>query len=294
MKTYVNFTRRLLGFAGLASLLALQPPSTLLCSSSDPSRSLECLRAGRAKTPPHGANIPKEKAEAFFGELPLSFEANHGQADSQVKFLSRGSNYNVYLTAKEAVMEFRPTPDGSSQNSSRRLVNASMQTSVVRMKPLGANAGARPVAVDEMSRKTNCFIGGDPSRWRANIPSYARVKYEDIYPGVDMVFYGKQRQFEYDFVVAPRADFKLIRIEFEGARRIRITSSGELVVETPAGEIRHRRPVAYQHSGNGRRVIPARYVIKNRTVGFEVARYDRSKQLTIDPVVSYSTYLGGA
>lgn len=293
MKAKMNSIGRLIGLACIAGWLALQSPAVLLNSSTNP-RSLEYLRADPATPPPPGAYIAKEKAAEFYSELPLRFEANDGHADSEVKFLARGRGYNVYLTAKEAVMEFPPAPSASSQNSKRRSVNASTQSSIVRMKPVGARAGSRIVALDELPGKTNCFIGSDPNRWRAGIPSYARVKYEDIYPGVDMVLHGKQRQFEYDFVVAPGADFKAISMRFEPARKIRISGSGDLVIETPAGEIRHRKPVAYQHSGNSRSVIPARYVIHtNRSVGFEIARYDKNRQLIIDPVVSYSSYLGG-
>jgi photosystem II stability/assembly factor-like uncharacterized protein len=291
MKAVVNITKCLVGLACLASLLALQGLSELPDFSSNQSPAVDRLRAVQTTTSPPGTKLSNQQAEAVYGDLPLSFEANYGQTDPEVRFLSRGCGYNLYLTPKEAVMEFCSVSRSSSHH---RSTNASAQSSVVRMKPMGANPLARLVGLDEMPGKTNIFIGRDPNRWRAGIPNYARVKYADIYPGVDMVFYAKQRQLEYDLIVAPGADFKAIRMRFGDARKIQIARSGDLIIETPAGEVRHRKPVVYQHSGNSRDVIPARYVIHaDRSVGFELAPYDNNRQLIIDPVVSYSTYLGG-
>jgi Beta-propeller repeat len=294
VKSKMNSIGRLLGLACIAGWVALQSHAALMNSSTNPG-SVEYPRANPPTSPPPGGHIAKEMAVKFYSELPLRFEANVGHADSEVEFIARGRGYNVYLTAKEAVMEFPLAPSPSSQSSRDCSINAGTQSSIVRMKAVGARAGSRIVALDELPGKSNCFIGNDPNTWRADITTYARVKYEQIYPGVDMVFHGKQRQLEYDFIVAPGADFKVIRMNFDDAPKIHISRSGDLVLETPAGELRHRKPTVYQQSGNSRSVIRARYIIRtNRSVGFEIGPYDKNKQLIIDPVVSYATYLGGA
>lgn len=110
-----------------------------------------------------------------------------------------------------------------------------------------------------------------------------------------MIYYGNQRQLEYDFKLAPGADFKAIRVRYDGAQRIRIDDSGDLVSEISAGEIRQRRPVVYQEEEGARREIAGRYALKSeREVGFEIGSHDKSKPLIIDPTLTYSTYLGGS
>jgi photosystem II stability/assembly factor-like uncharacterized protein len=211
-----------------------------------------------------------------------------------VKFLSRGCGYNLYLTAKEAVMQFR-APTNPSSDARRHSENANQQSSAVRMKLVGANAGARIVAIDELPGKSNYFTGNDPKKWRTNVPSYSRVKYQNTYPGVDLVFYGDQRQLEYDFIVAPGADFKQVRLVFDGAGRIRLDGSGDLVIETSLGEFRQRKPVIYQEASGAKQPVPGGYAIRGeREVGFELGDYDRGRAVVIDPVLVYSTSIGGS
>ena len=123
-----------------------------------------------------------------YGKLPLSFEANQGQTDSQVKFVSRGTGYSLFLTSTEAVLSLK-APSSSAV--------------VLKMKLVGANPSPQLTGRDELPGKSNYFIGNDPSKWRTNVTTYAKVKYADVYPGVDLVYYGNQRQLEYDFLVAP-------------------------------------------------------------------------------------------
>ena len=142
--------------------------------------------------------------------------------------------------------------------------------------------------------RANYFIGNDPDKWRTNVPTYAKVQYQDVYPGVDLVYYGNQRQLEYDLVVGPGADPAAIALSFEGVKGLRIDAQGDLVLDTPGGEVRQHKPLVYQEVDGVRREIAGAYVLNaERQVGFQVAAYDASQPLIIDPVLVYSTYLGG-
>lgn len=285
MKFKKNSIGYVFGFAFLACCAALQAPSHLVYSSSEPSRSV--------------AHSISDVASKSYGDLPLSFEVNRGQTDSKVKFLSRGSGYNLYLTANEAVIGVHVAGAAGASSAStastrafpkgrqRPLPTDSVHSSFVRMKLVAASAGTEIIGLDELPGKSNYFIGRDPKKWRLNVPNYSRVKYKNAYPGVDVVFYGKGRQLEYDFKVAPGASFKPIRIAFDGARRVLLDDSGDLVIETPAGEIHQRKPVIYQQSGDEIRAISGWYVIAGESeVAFEVGDYDQTRALVIDPCSS--------
>jgi len=235
--------------------------------------------------------------------LPLSFEANHGQTDSRVKFLSRTSGYSLFLTGDEAVLVLRNRKPacrqgedwGSGLHAEVRL-GCGKASGVLRMKLRNANPAARVTGLDELAGTSNYFIGNDPAKWRAGVPTYAKVKYEGIYSGIDLVYYGNQRQLEYDFIVVPGADPRRIAFEVSGAKRIRRDAQGDLVLTMKTGEdeIRWHKPVVYQEKDGARQLVAANYAItdKNR-VGFEVAKYDARRPLYIDPLI-YSTYLGGS
>ena len=233
-----------------------------------------------------------------FGKLPLSFEANRGQTDSQVRFLSRGPQHTLLLAPTEAVLIFitREHPEGvEGQATKAKLAKPRPATrTALRMTFLGANPDARVTGREELPGKANYFIGNDPAGWRTNVPTYARVHYEDLYPGIDLVYYGNQRQLEYDFVVRPGADPRRIALGFRGAQRLEVDPQGDLVLHTAAGAIRQRKPIIYQEVAGRRVEIPGDYVLRDgQRVGFHVAAYDTSLPLIIDPVLSYSTYLGG-
>ena len=255
-----------------------------------------------AKTP--AASEP-QLAEAY-GKLPLSFEANQGQTDNRVDFLSRGSGYTLFLTANEAVLSLsslqssqraqRMTSNFLSASSAPSPVNdPNPQSTVVRMKLVGANPSPRVSGLEELPGKSNYFLGNDPDKWRTNVPHYAKVQYKDVYPGVDLVYYGNQRQLEYDLVVGPEADPGAIALSFEGVEKLRIDAQGDLLLDTPDGEVRQHKPLVYQEADGVRREIAGAYVLSGeRQVSFQVAAYDASQPLIIDPVLVYSTYLGGS
>ena len=221
---------------------------------------------------------------------PLHFEPNQGQARDDVKFLSRGQGYGVYLTANEALLVLSPPASAdrgscAANDVARRVLRMSLRHSEKTPAVRGT---------EEQLGKANYFTGADASKWRTNIPTYARVRYSEVYPGIDLVYYGNERQLEYDFVLAPGADPRKIELQFDGADRVEIDANGDLVLHACGREIRQPKPVVYQEA-NGRRELTGGYVRtgKNR-IGFEVAAYDRSLPLVIDPMVlTYGTYLGG-
>ncbi|MFL6273828.1 MAG: SBBP repeat-containing protein [Blastocatellia bacterium] len=222
----------------------------------------------------------RARLDEAYGKLPLSFEANRGQIDSRVQFISRSSAATLFLTADEAVLALSP-PHAT--------------TAAVRMKMLKANPAARPEGLEPLAATANYFTGRDPNHWHTDVPTFARVQYGDVYPGISLVYYGNQRQLEYDFVVAAGSDPRPIKLGFTGARRLRISAEGDLVLRVAGGEMRFHKPVAYQETDGGKRMVEARYQLKGRReVGFALGAYDHSKRLVIDPVLSYSTYLGGS
>jgi hypothetical protein len=226
--------------------------------------------------------------------LPLSFEANQGQSDSRVRYLARGPGYTVFLTKEEAVLALKPGADRSRSRGGEASHQPS-QGAVVRIQPVGINPGAGIQPLERLPGTSNYFIGADPARWRTGIPTYAKVKYEGIHPGIDLVYYGNQRQLECDFIVAPGADPSTIGLAFQGIEGLELGSQGDLVLKVKDGEVRMHKPVVYQVVGDRRQELPGEYVLRdNNQVGFVVATYDTSKPLVIDPVLSFSTYLGGS
>jgi hypothetical protein len=235
-----------------------------------------------ATAPDAGRNdVESQQLAKAYGQLPLGFEQNRGQADSRVRFLSRGSGYSLALTPDSAVLALQSAM-GSADS--------------MQMKLVGANAEANPVGLDELPGKSNYFIGNDPKKWHRNVPTYSRVKYERVYPGVDLVYYGNRGQLEYDFVVGPGADPRRIELEVasDSSAKPRIDSNGDLLLKLGGGELRFRKPLVYQGSGENRSQVDGRFVVRSGNhVGFEVAGYDSTKPLVIDPAITYSSYLGG-
>jgi hypothetical protein len=220
-----------------------------------------------------------------YENLPLSFEINRGQADQQVRFISRNDGYDLSISPTEALLIFT--------NSSPALACASSPPSILRMTLLGANSNAPAVGLEQLHCKTNYFIGNDPKAWRADVPAYSKVKCRDVYPGVDLVYYGTKGQLEYDFIVSAGSSYQSITMRFEGADNVSLNKEGDVVIGTATGEFHHRRPVAYQENNGLKSVVAARYSLRNSgEVGFEIGAYDAEQPLIIDPVLSYSTYFG--
>ena len=221
-----------------------------------------------------------------FANLSEAFEVNHGITDPRVDYLAHGPGHTLFLRADEAVVELAGRTKAAKKRHNR----------VVRMKLLGADRRIRPDAHDLQSGRSNYFIGNDPREWRTNVPQYGRIEYRNVYPGISVVYHATHQQLEYDFVVDAGADLNRIRLAFEGAEKIRVDRNGDLVLETGDGEIRQRNPMIFVEDTEGKR-LPShgRYVIRgSREVGFEVEGYDRHTRLIIDPVLTFSSYLGGS
>jgi uncharacterized protein DUF11/beta-propeller repeat-containing protein len=220
---------------------------------------------------------------AAFGHLPLSFEPNQGQEDGRVKFLARGTGYGLYLTSTEAVMAFGGSPSRQSDSSA------------IEMRFGGANPNAEIAGSDQLPGHSNYFIGNDPSRWHRNIPQFARVAYRNVYPGIDLAFYGRQGRLEYDFEVNPGSDPGQIQLNLAGADSLSLAPNGDLVLVKDGRELRFQAPHVYQKSGRDEQPVRGSFVLRgNQQVAFQVSDYDRSRTLVIDPIFVYSTYLGGS
>ena len=216
---------------------------------------------------------------AGYGDLPLAFEVNEGQVASQVDFLARGGGYMLALAPSGAVLNLRNDAGGD----------------VLNLQFAGSNPLAQVVGRDKLITKTNYLIGSDPSQWRTEISNYGKVEYQDIYAGIDLVYYGNQGQLEYDFIVAPGVDPGIIQLSFQGAEQILLDPQGNLVLRTSGGDVVQDAPVIYQALNGVRQSVTGQFVLMgDHQVGFEIGTYDQSRTLVIDPILSYSTYLGGS
>jgi hypothetical protein len=251
------------------------------------------------------------RAQEAYGKVGMSFEANQGQTEDEVKFLARGAGYTLFLTSTEAVFVlaredaanarasgYADPRSGNDPNSSRRPVPSSPDSTppaVLRMKLAGANSRPAVLGLEELEGKVNYFIGNDAAKWHTDIPTFGRVHYASVYDGVDLVYYGNQQQLEYDFVVRPGANYNHIALGFEGASKVQVdAASGDLLLQVGETTLRQQKPMVYQEVNGERKEIESGYMLKGAgSVGFDVGAYDRGKPLVIDPVLVYSTYLGG-
>jgi len=243
----------------------------------------------------------KQRLVQEYGNLPLSFEANQGQTDPKVKFLSRGPGYQLFLLPNQAVLTIEERHKAKSEkkfgifhSSEEQRERDSVQIETLSMALVGGARNARVTGIEEMQGKSNYFVGNDPAKWRTNVANYAKVRYHDVYPGIDLIYHGSQQQLEYDFVVAPGADAQQIRWRISGAKKLELSPEGDVVLATSGEPVRLRKPVIYQESGGKRTEIDGSFVLAAKnTVKFRVGKYDATQPLIIDPVLAYSTLLGG-
>ncbi len=249
---------------------------------------LSATLAAYAMAPPDKA-VQGLTISSSFATLPRYFEANQGQTAAQVDYLARGPGYSLFLSAPEAVLSLVPQAKAAAAKHDSHSSSASPATgSVLRMQLSGANSAAKAVAQEPLAGHSNYLIGKDPKQWHTDIPLYAKIKYQQVYPGIDVVYYGKQNQLEYDFVVAPGADPKTIALKFSDAGKLALDPQGNLLVPTATGALQMRKPVVYQEVNGVRKEVAGTYVLRNeREAGFHVAAYDTSRPLIIDPVLSY-------
>jgi hypothetical protein len=229
-----------------------------------------------------GSGQVSEKVEAQalvnYGKLPLSFQENRGQTDARVKFLSHGNRYSIRLAPSEVLLN---------------LHGKAGRESTIRMGFPGAKSSPVMAGAERQRAVSSYFIGNDPAKWVTGAPNFARVQYRQLYPGIDLAFYGNQGQLEYDFVVAPGADPGAIRLQFDGVDGMHLDRAGDLVLSAANGAIRQHKPIVYQEGAGGRQMVEGRYVIQSHNrVAFEIAGYDKRKALVVDPTLSFATYLG--
>ncbi|MDF0666418.1 MAG: hypothetical protein P0119_10170 [Nitrospira sp.] len=233
-----------------------------------------------AVSPPNPAPaLSKPQITATLMRLPLQFEANQGQVDEQVKFLARGTGYRLFLTPSESVLVLQqrePATEPAQRKRGEptaRPEPPAIKQAVVRMKLEGANPTPTVDGMEQLPGIVNYFIGHDPAKWRTNIPTYAKVQYQDVYPGIDLAYYGNQGTVEYDFIVAPGADPDQIRLAFEGASDIQVADSGDLLLATELGDVLVQKPLVYQLDQDGHKTLVAgNYLVERKAANLPSAR----------------------
>jgi protocatechuate 3,4-dioxygenase beta subunit len=250
----------------------------------------QCFAGGGTRVQPDGATKSETNTGATadhtqltkLARLPLRFEANRGQTAKDVSFIARGLGYSLLLMPGQAVVNLR-----QSRNQ---------EPSVLRIRLEGASRNVSLTGQDELPVKTNYMIGQNPELWRRDVPSYSAVLCRNLYRGIDLLYYGNQQQLEYDYRVKANADPSRIRFSIDGAKRMSLNKEGDLIITLPSGErVIQRRPVAYQTIEGGRKEVACSYLIRNgRDVRFRLGSYDHARDLTIDPLLTYSTLVGGS
>ena len=215
--------------------------------------------------------------------LPLYFEENKGQTDPSVRFVNRSGRSTTFLRDGDIVMRL-----GTSEPKSGG-------AAVVQMQFVGASDGAKLQGSEQFESKSSYFRGSDPDSWITGVEHFGTVTYSDIYPGIDVVFHGHEGALRYDFHIAPQVDPGQIQLGFKGVERLAVGEDGNLILTTSAGDVTHRAPVIYQDIDGERIFVRGTFDIENEDeVLFALADYDDKYTLVIDPVISYSTYLGGS
>jgi uncharacterized repeat protein (TIGR01451 family) len=266
----------ILGFACHAQ--QLDPPTTLRPQAKSAAR--------RANTP------DTRRVLETYKKLPLIFESNRGQASGEVRFVARGRGYSLYLTSAKAVLYLNPSSQAGDNRSEHK---PAPRPARVEMTLVGANRKQTLVGFDELPGRVNYLLGNDPKSWHTNIPAFEKVRYQNAYPGIDLIYRGNQRQLEFDFALAAGADPNRIRISFEGIDDMHTDDEGNLVLSTQGGLVQLQRPLIYQKINGMKQPVSGGYLLSTNDgeVALQVGPYDTSKPLVIDPALVYSTYLGG-
>ncbi|MDX6290259.1 MAG: hypothetical protein QOH42_2058 [Blastocatellia bacterium] len=245
----------------------------------------------QATTAADSESAQRSRIATGYGTLPLGFETNLGQAPKGVRFISRGHGYSLYLTQANAVLALRSS---ASSQSTEGGTSPAPTYQVLGMRLVAAERKPHITALEELAGKANYFLGSDSRKWHTNVPLSSKVRYENAYPGIDVIYHGNQGQLEYDFVIAPGSSPQRIEMAFDGAQKIAVDGDGELVLSAGGSQLRQKKPVAYQEVNGERREVSAHYRLKSNKVAFEVGAYDKTQPLIIDPVLIYSTFLGGS
>jgi uncharacterized repeat protein (TIGR01451 family) len=307
-------TRRRIRFGFLTAVLSVICLGVSYISSAG-SRALDISGANATLAAQEELNVPRvatddkhQQAKPFpsavesYGKLPLAFEINSGQTDAEVKFVARGQGYGLFLTSSSAVFSLTRPIESDELNQTRKVNShgessqqpSTAKTEVLTVRFEGSHSVAHPVGLNRLPGKSNYFIGNKSRNWHTNIAAYSKVMYRNIYPGIDLVYYGNQRQLEYDLIVAPGTSPSKIRMAFAGMKGVTVDSNGDLLLSTAAGDLRQHKPFAYQMVDGTRQEVAAAYRVDRGSVRFEVGAYNKNLPLMIDPVFVYSSYVGGS
>ena len=297
-----------LATAGVAALIASQVARRAAGERPGRGRAAASARGGsRGTLPPEFSSLGvqaslRARLKKDYARLPLSFESNRGQADSRFKFLAHAGRLSLLLGPNETVFSLSGAAQRPLSHIGLHAPGPVVPTgpppvpdrTAIRMKLVGADPAARIEGVDKLPGVVSYFRGPDSRNWHAGIPTYSKVRYRSIYPGVDLVYRGDQRELECDLALAPRANPGTIRLAFEGADRIDVDRDGALVLGTRLGRITLRQPVAYQETAGVRKSVASAYRLAGGSgVRIELGAYDHSKPLVIDPII-WATYVGGS
>lgn len=284
--------------------LSFQLAFLVICISvMIPTKGLAAQKVISAKAGPIAAIDPATKSRMLQmnAHHSLGFEPNWGQAPPAVRYTAHGTAYTLFLTSSDAIfvlphdVEFPATTIDGSQGSASRQISKRSTWASVRMHMVGARSESPIVPSGSLPGKKNYFIGIDKSKWAKGVPLYSQVNYQNIYPGIDVAYKGLGEQVEFDFIVSAGANPRRIKLSFGGTRSATTDASGDLLMSSSAGDLRFRRPLAYQESAAGERTyVDVRFVrtAKNR-IGFNLGPYDKRRRLIIDPSVTFATYFGG-
>jgi hypothetical protein len=289
----------------VVAVLAFHPTPRVAAASTSPFTHTSSLQFA---VPP-----VKDRARVALANLPLNFEQNEGQADAQVRYITKGPGYTLQLAAAGATFKLHKRgADSEVRNMlmNRRIGPAAVKkmlrqrsqdkekskslTAEVQMRTIGASPSVKAVAQDPQAGKVNYLLGKDPSRWHANVPLFGQVSYQNLYPGIDLVFHGSGKQLEFDYCISAGADANRIAVSFDGAQSLQTNAAGDLSLATSAGQLEIHKPVAYQETAAGRQLVNAGFKkIGANQISFILGPYDHTRELIIDPTVTYSTYFGG-
>lgn len=222
-----------------------------------------------------------------FMQNPLHFESNQGQVDNQVRYLARGDGYTIYFTPTEVVMDLNAASKASGANG--------VHHSTLRLQFVGANREPHVVGKELLEGKSNYLIGNDAKQWHTNIDNFSKVEYQNLYNRIDAVFYGKQRQLEYDIKIVPGANPDTVRFRIDGAKNIHLDAKGNLILTTADKQsVTMHKPIIYQYNQDTKQFVTGSFALfADNQIGFKIGAYDKTKTLIIDPTLLYSTYLGG-
>jgi Ca2+-binding RTX toxin-like protein len=228
-----------------------------------------------------------QNQQTSYGQIPLSFIANAGQTDPNVKFQVKGAGHSIFFTPNEITFTAFQKPNEPG--------NTATNSATVRSSLANSNPNPTISGLEKLPGFANFILGEDSSQWHTDVPTFNGVVYQNVYQGIDRVFKGTEGQLKSEFLVAPFADSSQIQMNYSGVNNIRLRDDGALILETPLGELIDNAPIVYQDI-NGQRVnVPAAYnLLGNNQVNFSLGEFDRTQPLVIDPVLAYSTYLGGS